>query len=256
MSDDRLTQSARSLLDAARRDGPSSAERSRIWEGVALAPQLSLVASGVASKGSAAARSSLHPGAAAAATKVVGASALAALTVGKLLLAGAVVGSALTVGLGIFVLRAPVHTRATATSDGTAVDDVVTYAASLVEVPSVVPVVDRVPVDAKVESAGVVGARTSGGRTVAHHALVSHDDGEGLMLEAARVSDARKDLAMGRATAALASLDAAARAASRSLEPEELSLRVRALRQLGRDAEAVSVEETLKARYPGSFLAH
>ena len=75
------------------------------------------------------------------------------------------------------------------------------------------------------------------------------------MHEAARVGEARRELAQGEAMAALASLDAAAASPSRSLEPEELSLRVRALRLLGRDEEAGRVEDALRARYPESFLA-
>jgi hypothetical protein len=76
------------------------------------------------------------------------------------------------------------------------------------------------------------------------------------MHEAALVSQARTAIVQGHPAAALDVLDLAAQDSSHSLEPEELSLRVRALRLLGRDAEALRVEETLKARYPGNFLSH
>jgi hypothetical protein len=75
------------------------------------------------------------------------------------------------------------------------------------------------------------------------------------MYEAKLVTQARKALVEGRPAAALDVLDLAARDSSRSLEPEELSLRIRALKQLGRDGEAASVEETLRARYPDHFLS-
>jgi hypothetical protein len=39
------------------------------------------------------------------------------------------------------------------------------------------------------------------------------------------------------------------------MEPEELSIRVRALRRLGRDAEATETEALLRTKYPDHFLA-
>jgi hypothetical protein len=268
MKDD-LFLGTRGLLDAARRDGPSSAQKSRIWEGVALAPQLSLVASGASGASKAAARASLHPAATAGVTgaKAIGASALAALTAGKLLLAGAVVGSALTIGLGIFVVRGPLraHTRpvaeAAATGDAMGHEGI-DYAAYAPDVPSTIamlaePATTTAP-DVKVGAAVGAGVPLVSGGTspgAANRAVASQSGGDGLMREVARVSEARNDLAMGGAAAALASLDAAARGSSRSLEPEELSLRARALRLLGRDAEASRVEETLRVRYPDNFLS-
>jgi hypothetical protein len=90
---------------------------------------------------------------------------------------------------------------------------------------------------------------------VPHVVPASAPHANSLSEEIALVGDARKALAEGHGTAALAALDAAARGTSRSLEPEELSLRAHALRLLGRDAEADRVDGALKARYPGSFLA-
>jgi hypothetical protein len=90
----------------------------------------------------------------------------------------------------------------------------------------------------------------------AAHAEAAEPSQDVLMYEAKLVTQARQALVEGRPAAALDVLDLAARDSSRSLEPEELSLRIRALKQLGRDVEAASVEETLRARYPDHFLSH
>jgi len=265
------------LFRAARQDGPGASQKSRIWEGVALAPQLSLVAT--------AGRTSVNPGAVAAgATKTFAATAIGALSAGKLLLAGAVVGSALTVGLGAFLLRGPIHPPVTLEAnlavntlpvdarpvDAQPVDEGdrgTTPHAYAPEAPTAAPL----PVDvlfafspppppslqANSEAASVPGMR-SGVRAATSRATVANvgvPSGDALSREVALVGDARKALALGRGGAALAVLDAAAHGSSRSLEPEELSLRVRALRMLGRDVEADRVNGTLKALYPGSFLA-
>jgi hypothetical protein len=265
MNDGRFAGGSRALLDAARQDGPGSAGRSRIWEGVALAPHLSLVAS--------AGRESLKPGAVTAgATAKAGAGVVAALSAGKLLLAGAVVGSALTVGLGAFLLRGPLHSHAVtlaenaqvASADGSRLGNrAPTYAAYAPEVRAVV-VPEAAVAAAPVEKGDVpAGVPVKVDAPVARHeasapskAVPTSGDSDGLMREGALVSEARRDLALGLSLGALASLDAAARGTSRSLEPEELSLRARALRSLGRNAEASRVEETLKTRYPDNFLAH
>jgi Tfp pilus assembly protein PilF len=75
------------------------------------------------------------------------------------------------------------------------------------------------------------------------------------MREVALVGEARSAIVRGEAASALALLDAADQSKSRSLQPEELALRARAFRALGRSAEAMQVEEQLRTRYPDSFLA-
>jgi|HubBroStandDraft_2_1064218.scaffolds.fasta_scaffold74396_2 hypothetical protein len=73
--------------------------------------------------------------------------------------------------------------------------------------------------------------------------------------EAALVAEASGAVRRGDAEAALALLDAAGRLGSHRMEPEELSIRVRALRSLRRDSEATETEAHLKAKYPDHFLA-
>jgi hypothetical protein len=260
MKDGRFAEGTRGLLEAARQDGPGSARRSRIWEGVALAPHLSLVVS--------AGRESLKPGVmtAGATSAKAGAGVVATLSAGKLLLAGAVVGSALTVGLGAFLLRGPLHAHAAPMSErGLLAKDVrsgnraPTYAAYAPEVQAVA--VAATPARLEIDDAPAKVMAKAEASALRHEAsaiskaVPAVSDSDGLMREAALVSEARRDLALGLSLGALASLDAAARGTPLSLEPEELSLRARALRTLGRDAEANRVEETLKTRYPDNFLA-
>jgi hypothetical protein len=73
--------------------------------------------------------------------------------------------------------------------------------------------------------------------------------------EAALVAEASGAVRRGDPESALASLDAARRLGSHRMEPEELSIRVRALRNLGRESEATETEATLRTKYPDHFLA-
>lgn len=59
----------------------------------------------------------------------------------------------------------------------------------------------------------------------------------------------------GDAPSALRAIAAASALPSRQLVPEELAVEAQALRSLGRNAEAKSVAELLRARYPESALA-
>ncbi|MGH7281885.1 MAG: hypothetical protein ACRELY_10205, partial [Polyangiaceae bacterium] len=72
-----------------------------------------------------------------------------------------------------------------------------------------------------------------------------------LARELALFAEARRELLTGDATAALKSVRAARSLEARQLEPEEMSLEARALRQLGRDSEAQRVESQLRTMYPG-----
>jgi hypothetical protein len=242
------------LFRAARRDGPDASQKSRIWQGVALAPQLSLVAT--------AGRTSLHPGTVAAgATKTLAATA-AAFSAGKLLLAGALVGSALTVGLGAFLLRGPGRSGVTPVTAPMQRFADALPSAYAPEVPAAAPlpldVVFPVALEDAAPAKSVAGSAPPGARAATLHSAAAKlgvTNGDAFSREVALVGEARNALAFGGGSAALAALDAAARGRSRSLEPEELALRVRALRMLGRDAEADRVDGTLKSLYPGSFLA-
>jgi hypothetical protein len=238
---------AQGLLRAARSDRPTEATRSRIWEQVSLAPHL-VVVSPLAAE---AVRNSIAPAAKAA---TVGFSA------GKLLLAGVLVGSAMTAGLGAFFMRSP-------TRDVVTVDRVATPQAEVISGVKASPATREAPaLAAPIDDGLTVVAASPEPATQQTHPSVreaprsravaprepSADDH--LMQEAALVGRARRAIVQGNAADALDVLDVAAREPRPSLEPEELSLRVRALRMLGRDAEATRVLETLKSRYPGSLL--
>lgn len=270
-------QLMQNLLDSARRDGPSAAEKARIWEQVALAPPLSLVG--------AAATASMPPralAAGAASTKALGGVAVAGVSAGKLLLAGALAGSVLASGVGVLVVRGLPHDRANVGSRGGDVQ-AATYAGATDHAASV-PTREPLPRDiatqagndptrntsdhvlapaARTVSAAPVGgvepsAPPSPGRAAqARGQAANHDpDGHDLltMREAALVSEARTAIVHGRAAAALELLDAVRRDGMHSMEPEELLLRVRALRMLGRETEAADVEKALRDRYPDSDL--
>ena len=76
-----------------------------------------------------------------------------------------------------------------------------------------------------------------------------------LMRESALVGEARGALMRGDSKAALAALDATKTLKHRELEPEELSLEAKALRAMGREGDAASLEIVLKSRYPDHALA-
>ena len=75
------------------------------------------------------------------------------------------------------------------------------------------------------------------------------------MRESALVAEARGALMRGDSKAALAALKATKTLKHRELEPEELSLEAKALRSMGRDGDAASLEIVLKSRYPDHALA-
>lgn len=83
----------------------------------------------------------------------------------------------------------------------------------------------------------------------------SNDSPDGLLSkEVALVAEARRELLVGDATAALKSVRTARALEARQLEPEEMSLEARALRALGRDAEAAKIENQLRSSYPDTTL--
>jgi hypothetical protein len=77
---------------------------------------------------------------------------------------------------------------------------------------------------------------------------------DSLSRESALVHEARGANKRGDPEGALALLEAARRVGTNKLEPEELSLRARVLRALGRDAEALQADELLRTRYPDQAL--
>jgi hypothetical protein len=236
---------ARDLLQAARGDRPGAAQRSRIWEAVASAPEVSIAAAGTG-------------------TALMGSKAFGGLSAGKLVLLGALAGSLATAGVGSWLVRsashAELHAEATRpvlsvareqATKPTVVELAPAGVAETAAKPTMQPqaqesvAVVAVPVPRHVSVGAVSRASVV--------APVSREDA--LMREAALVSEARTLVVSGQAGSALELLDAAAKGTSHSLEPEMLSLRSRALRALGRDAEAEQADEMLRHRYPDHFLA-
>jgi hypothetical protein len=227
------------LLEAARRDGPDPVRKSRMWEAVLSAPEVSIAAGATGIT------------ATATAGKTVG-----GLSAGKLLLLGAFVGSVATAGLGTLAvrsLRAPPAVQAVAAKP------------ALVD-PSGAPSPALPAVEAPIEIAATPGMspvanpaqeppETAVAPVHARKVAPGPSREDSLLREAALVGEARSQIALGQPASALTLLDAAAMGPSHNLEPETLVLRVRALRSLGRDREAEQVETTLKRRYPEHFLA-
>jgi hypothetical protein len=79
---------------------------------------------------------------------------------------------------------------------------------------------------------------------------------DALAHEARLVAEARGALKRGDADQALSIVRAARSAPNPALEPEELALEARALRDLGRPAEADTVAAELSRRFPENALAH
>jgi hypothetical protein len=207
-----------------------------------------------------------------------GRAGLAATTVasGKLLVVGALLGSALTAGLGFAVvhgMRSDRHARA-------ARSEMAPSSVPDSNVPRPTPMGSRgpesarpidVPIDGKADGTGL--DRTASlpadekprdsQSPVAHTApspVASPVPRAGrredaLGREAALVAEASGAMRRGDPEAALALLDAALNVGSHRMEPEELSIRVRALRSLGRDDEAAEPEAALRTKYPDHFLA-
>ena len=268
----------RNLLDSARRDGPSAAEKARIWEKVALAPHLSLVGSAVTA--STPPRAIAAGGASA---KAIGGLTVVGLSAGKLLLAGALAGGVLAGSVSLVVARGLPSGHASVGSRGGDVQATVIHANAMDHSPSghaagppsrgvasraddeptpwtayqapppVAQTISAAPAGEVEPSAPQRPARVAPSRGPS----ASREPGgpSPLMREAALVSEVRTDVVQGKAASALELLDAIGRDGTHSLEPEELSLRVRALRMLGRKTAAEQVERSLRDRYPDSFPA-
>jgi hypothetical protein len=253
MKNSPMSPLSKGLLESARLDRPSEAQRSRIWEQVALAPHLSVVAPLAAET---AKSTSIAP----AKGVLVG-----GFSASKLLVAGALAGSVLTAGVGMLLFRAPATGRASTSRVEARSVARPTAQAVVTGVPRPAPVVpasETTELDEPISPAAAVAAPphdTVASRAELHarkSAPAPEVSEDVLMHEAALVSQARTAIVQGRGTAALDVLDLAARDSSHTLEPEELALRVRALRLLGRESEAVVVEEALRSRYPGNFPSH
>jgi hypothetical protein len=272
MKESSLSPSTRALLDAAKSDGPAAAARLKMWGALSTATGIAAAA---------------HAGVATGATT---AGTVAAAGSAKLLVAGAIFGSALTVGVALAVVRvvsggsvvgarlaAPATvepSRSTsAPHDVRAEEDAIPVhgsAGSSDEPPPIPLAFDTLRVSeglsSPIPSAPLaVGSEKSvhGGLAlvpvrsaprVSGSAGVSVGTEDGLWRVSSLIQEAQRALRRKDPVGALASLDAARRVGLNQLEPEEMSVRARTLRALGREAEASDVEGQLKARYPAQAL--
>jgi hypothetical protein len=175
----------------------------------------------------------------------------------KLLVVGALFGSALTLGAALAVVRAAPSVVMPRRGLSRETVEIAPYAGERSsEEPQPIPLM----IDTLSSSAASAHSSAQEGAPAmakanprAAPARVGVEDP--LMREAALVAEARGALVRSDARAALSLLDGARRVGSRDLEPEELSLRTRALRLLGREVEAAEIEVRLRSRYPDHFLS-
>ncbi len=234
-----LSSVTRSLLDAARADAPAGAGRAKIWAGVAKT-------AGIGGAG------------AIAGTAALGGSVAASAS--KLLAIGALFGSAATVGLALAVLRvgpAPVMSEATkwnTTASAARSDDSPRVMPVDLAAPLPAPLMLRMTTPPFTPAASDLPAVPTHA-PVPRASRITGTEEDPLMREASLVAEARGSLVRGDAEGALSRLRAAGRLGARELEPEAMSLQVRALRALGREAEAEEVDIRLRTRYPENALS-
>jgi hypothetical protein len=232
----------RSLIEAAKSDGPSAAARAKVWSGVSTAIG-GAAASGAAMAGSASAA--------------------------KMLLLGTLMGGALTVGIGGALLFAgpPPHLPGARTQAAArAPEPAVTIWRSTTaqssgggigstsnQMPGTSPTASSilVPSSGARRSAAVLPARVAQGH--APSATAQLPDGA-LAREAALLAAARGALARRDAVSALQMVRKLRALPAGQLIPEELAVETQALRALGLDNDADQVEATLRNRFPDSVL--
>jgi hypothetical protein len=213
-----LSPTTKALLRAAREDAPSAGARARIWNGVALG------AVGGAAVGSAA-----------------GGKALAGAGTAKaLFVTGALLGSAITVGVAAMVLHVGAPKLHPEPAVVVRADDQAAVVA---------------PAAHPAEPAAAVDEDAPTTPSSAKHAARAKTVEDTLAREAELVAEARGAIVRGQPRAALGALRAAQALPGHTLEPEELSLEVRALRAVGDLDGANAVDAKLRAKYPDHALA-
>jgi hypothetical protein len=223
-----LSPSTKALLRAARQDGPDALARTQIWSGVGAQ----------AAEGGAAALGA------------AGGKAAVSAATAKLFVMGALLGSAVTVGVAAMVLGVGAP-RLQA--------DPAVFVRAETESEAVVPAARTTPAVAKEAPASPFAAAPP---VAPHGALAKHAGADhahatedSLGREAELVAEARGAVVRGEPAAALRALHAAQGLPAHALEPEELSLEVKALRALGRLDEANAADARLRARFPDHALA-
>jgi hypothetical protein len=251
MSDMDLSGKTRTLLEAAKGDGPSSVTKAKIWGGVAAT---------TASAAGAGAGGAMSLGTAGAGT-------------GKLVALGALFGSAITVGLAAALVhlgfggplagparpqaQAQASTMLAAPPPPAPAPPVLTPrgAANLGATPNGTPAPTPTPTRTLTRTPTRTTTPTQSPTPTPKTAKVAPLDDDALERESLLVAEARGALVRGNASAALSAVRAARAQTSHALVPEELSLEAKALRALGRTTEALDVEAVLRADYPDHALA-
>jgi hypothetical protein len=224
-----LSPTTRALLRAARDDGPGAAGRAQIWSGVAAK------ASGGLALGAA------------------GSKAAASAGTAKLFVMGALLGSAVTVGVAAVVLGIGAPSLRPDPTLVVRADPEIATLLPAARVPAMAPAPEANAGGSRGEPAvaPLAAGRPESGRH--GHPRATNDDSLGR--EAQLVAEARGAVVRGQPAAALTALRAAQALPAHALEPEELSLEVRALRELGRLDEANATDARLRARFPDHALA-
>ncbi len=228
MTDLSSSPAIKALLEAARRDGPAAASRTRIWGGI----------SGTIVEG--------------------GAGAGAAAGLAKLMTAGTLFGGAMTVGVAAALLyvgatRAPDASRAERKASAAATATV----ASLGPPPAAEASLDALPTPWVTATLNPLPTRPE---PVLHPPAAPRAGAkrpppyDALSREASLVASARAALVRGDGEAALRAIESTRALSARQLEPEELAVRAQALRALGRTREANAADAALKTSYPLSEL--
>lgn len=220
----------RDLFAAAREDAPSDEVRAAVWDRVATTVTMPAGAMAVAKS----------------VTTATGA---------KLLAVGAVVGAATVATLGLVLSTVandgPSGGIAAGRHSPSAPAHVVGVGARLAdpETPRARAIRQEPAISSSDEAARPGATRAPSGSVDDAH------EGSSLSDEARVVTEARAALLHGDPARALTLAQSTRHRESRSLEPEELGLEVRALRALGRTDEAMATELTLRRRFPNHALS-
>jgi hypothetical protein len=228
MNDLSSSPAIKALLEAARRDGPGAAVRTKIWGGIS-----GTIGGATASGG-------------------------AAAGLAKIVTAGTLFGGAITVGVAAALLyvgaaRGPDAAQVYPPSPAVAAAKFASLASASASAPTATeietPFATATPTAITTSTAGAIGPK------VVPHAGASRSlPGESLSREASLVASARAALVRGDGASALRAIDSTRALPARQLEPEELAVRAQALRALGKTQEADAADAALKTRYPLSEL--
>lgn len=247
----------RSLIEAAKADGPTAAARTKVWAGV----------------------SSAIGEAAAAAT---GAAALAGTTsAAKMLVIGTLLGGAFTVGVGAAFLFVGPTPRVGSGLGSIAAGEAQIHGEGATRISKVAPISASVAIPESKQALSAAAnphssaatralstsTQPSQGRPVGARLEHAHPSGptthtaetedpsdDALAREASLLASARSALSRSDALSALVMVRRLRALPAGQLKPEELAVEAQALRALGLNSDADQVDSTLRTRFPDSVL--